>query len=358
MHFDLFYELSLPPGDPRSEAELYRDALDELALADALGYRTAWLVEHHFMPGYSHSSAPETFLAAASQRSRRLRLGHAIVPLPYSHPVRVAERLASLDVLSNGRMEFGYGRGFSPQEYASFGAEMKHSRSLTQEALDIVRLSFGGEPVSYQGQHFQLEDIDIVPKVVQRPHPPIWSAAVSPESFELAAEQGVGVLVGPFKPWFMVKEDIKRYRRAWQNRHGDGPPAAGLNNRVGMTVGIFCLEDAHQAHQQAKPAFEWFYHNLLSQTRPILQKLYDSYEYYKRMGHLHTLLSKTIRLKVLETMGMAIVGDPAHCVHKLKKLQKAGVDHVLLAVGAGALPSEQVQASLRLIAERVMPHFR
>ncbi len=356
MHFDLFYELSLAPGDTRTETELYRDALSELALADRLGYRTAWLVEHHFMPGYSHSSAPETFLAAASQRTRELRLGHAIVPLPYSHPVRVAERLASLDVLSEGRIEFGYGRGFSPQEYASFGAEMKHSRSLTQEALDIIRLSFSGEPVSYQGQHFRLDGIGIVPKVVQQPHPPIWSAAVSPESFELAAEQGVGVLVGPFKPWFMIKEDIKRYRRAWRDYHGDTLEPTH-NNRIGMTVGIFCLEDRHQAHRLAKPAFEWFYRNLLSQTQPILQKLYDSYEYYKRMGHLHTLFSKTLNLKVLETMGMAIVGDPAQCVHKLKKLEKAGVDHVLLAVGAGALPSEQIQASLRLIAEKVMPHF-
>lgn len=357
MRFDLFYELSVPDFGGRGEAEVFNDALEELAFADDLGFGTAWLVEHHFMREYSHSSAPELFLAAASQRTRRLRLGHGIIPLPYNHPVRVAERLATLDVLSGGRVEFGFGRGFSPAEYASFGVDMADSRELTAEALEIILASFGGTPITHSGRHFRLQEVEILPKVVQRPHPPVWTAAVSPDSYELAARLGIGALVGPFKPWFMVREDIRRYREAWRAHHGEGPPRPGQNPRVGMTVGILCLEDGRRARRLAKEGFTWFYRQLLGQTRPVLEHLYASYEYYRRFGQWRGLLDRAVNLTILETLGMAIVGDPEHCERKLRTLQDAGVDHVLCAVGAGTVPSHVVRESMQLLSERVMPRL-
>lgn len=357
MKFDLFYELSVPPFSERSETEVYIETLDELQLAETLGFNGAWVVEHHFMPEYSHSTAPEMFLAAATQRTRRLRLGHAIVPMPYNHPVRVAERIATLDVLSGGRAEFGFGRGFSPKEYASFGVDMGESRSVTEEGLAIVMASFEGKPVSFDGRHFQLDAVEILPKVLQHPHPPVWTAAVSPPSFEMAAELGIGVLVGPFKPWFMVREDIRHYREHWQTRHGRESAASRLNPRVAMTVGLFCHENGREARRMAKEPFEWFYGRLLGQTRPILEQLYDGYEYYRKMGRFRGLLDKAVNLTLLDTFGMAVVGDPAHCIKRLKTLEAAGIDHVLLAFGAGAMPSLDVQASMRLFAEKVMPAF-
>jgi len=357
MKCDLFYELSVPPFGKRTEADVYRETLDELALADSLGFTTAWLVEHHFMPEYSHSSAPEMFLAAASQRTRRLRLGHGIVPLPYHHPLRVAERLATLDILSGGRAEFGFGRGFSPEEYATFGVDMADSRSLTAEALAVVRSSFLPGPLNHAGEHFHYQNLSVVPRVVQDPHPPLWSAAVSPDSFELAATLGVGALVGPFKPWFMVREDIRHYRRAWQAHHGDAPPAPGQNKRVAMTVGILCLPDGARARKLAKEPFEWFYRRLLGQTRPVLEKLYDTYEYYRRMGRFRGLMDHAVNLKLLDTLGMAVVGDPAHCLKRLQALKDEGVDHVLCAFGAGAMDSATVRESMELFAREVMPRL-
>lgn len=357
MHFDLFYELSAPAFAGRGEAAVFADTLEELALADTLGFRTAWLVEHHFMREYSHSSAPDLFLAAASQRTRRLRLGHAIIPLPYHHPVQVAERLATLDLLSGGRVEFGFGRGFSPREYASFGVDMGESRSRVRESLQVILEAFRGAPLQHRGEHFALDGIEVVPQPVQRPHPPLWTAAVSPESFELAAELGIGALVGPFKPWFMVREDIKRYRRAWRARHGDGPPRSDQNPRVGMTVGIFCLPDGRRARELAREGLVWFYRQLLTQTRPVLERLYSGYEYYRRFGRLGGLLDKAASLGVLESAGMAVVGDPEHCIRKLRGLEAAGVDHVLCAVGAGVLPTELTRESMQLLAERVLPAF-
>lgn len=356
MKFDLFYELSLPPFGHRSEAQLYTETLEELELADRLGFNSAWLVEHHFMQEYSHSSAPDLFLAAAAQRTNRLRLGLGIIPLPYHHPVQVAERVATLDLLSQGRLEIGVGRGFSPFEYATFGVDMAESRTLTEEALAILRQSFRGE-INFRGRHFSFEQLNTLPKPLQRPHPPLWGAAVSPESFELAASEGLGVLAGPFKPWFMVREDIKRYRSAWTQREG-GDEREGLNPRVGMTLAVYCLADGAEARRRAAAGFEWFYQRLLTQTRPILERLHLSYDYYRRWGPLSALLSQTINLALLERLGMVIVGDPAHCRKRIEALSRAGVDHCLCAFGAGSMPSQPIREAMRLWAEEVMPAFQ
>lgn len=357
MKFDLFYELSTPSFGGRDESQVFAETLEELAWAEQCGFETAWFVEHHFMREYSHSSAPSLFLAAASQRTSKLRLGHGIVPLPYHHPVQVAEQLATLDILCQGRLEFGFGRGFSPLEYQTFGAAMSESRSRTEESLAILRQFFSRQPIHFHGQHYQLDGLDIVPHPVQHPHPPLWTAAVSPDSFTMAAQQGIGVLAGPFKPWFMIKEDIKRYRKAWREHHGDGPALPGQNPRVGMTLGIFCLEDHKQARDLARPALLWFYNELLKQTRPVLENLYQSYEYYRRIGHLSPLFAPAANLRILETMGLVIAGDPTHCRRKLQALHKAGVDHVLCAFGAGVLDSAITRQSMQVFAEQVAPHF-
>lgn len=358
MHFDLFYELSVPEQLGLNEQQVYAQAINEITLADKLDFRTAWLVEHHYMQHYSHSSAPELFLAALSQNTSRIRLGHAIVPLPYNHPVRVAERAGTLDLLSNGRLEFGFGRGFSPKEYQSFGVEMADSRTITQESYDIIKQSFSRTPINFKGKHYQLDNIDIFPKPIQIPHPPIWTAAVSPSSYEIAAQLGIGAMVGPFKPWFMVKEDIKLYRKAWKKFHDNNEITPSQNNKVAMTVGILCLEDNKRAHDIGKPAFEWFYRHLLQQTSPVLKNLHESYEYYKSIGKFQALMSKTVNLKILEAFGLVIVGTPDHCIKKLKKLEAASVDHVLLSIGAGAVDSDIVKESMQLIHDKVIPHFK
>jgi alkanesulfonate monooxygenase SsuD/methylene tetrahydromethanopterin reductase-like flavin-dependent oxidoreductase (luciferase family) len=357
MHFDLFYELSVPSHGGRTESQVFHDTLAEIELADGLGYRTAWLVEHHFMPEYSHCSAPDLLLAWAAARTKRLRLGHAIVPLPYHHPVQVAERLATLDILSRGRVEFGFGRGFSPLEYRTFGVSMAESRTLTEEALQVIRDTFRRAPLTCAGRRFEATALPVAPNVVQEPHHPIWSAAVSPESFQQAARLGVGVLAGPFKPWFMVQEDIRRYREAWRRYHGDGAPAPEQNPRVGMTLGVFCLEDGRRARELARAGVAWFYRKLLEQTRPVLKQLYEGYEYYRRLGRVTRLLGPAVGLATLEAMGMVIVGDPEHCRRRFRALQAAGVDHVLCSIGAGVLPTEQVRASMTVLAERVLPAF-
>lgn len=344
MHFDLFHELAMPPALARSEAQAVADWLAELERADALGFRCAWLVEHHFTRGYSHSSAPDILLAAAAMRTRHLRLGLGVIPLPHHHPVRVAERVATLDVVSGGRVEVGIGRGFSPAEYRVFGGAPADSRAAMAEGLALLRASFRREPVALPGGG----TVDILPKPVQAA-PPLWAAAVSPDGFRFAAQEGLSVLAGPFKPWFMTRADIEAFREAWA---GEGRPA------IGMTVGVFCLPDGRRARRLAAPAFEWFYRELYRVTLPVLERLYPGYEHFRELGRFRHLLRLGVRLGLLERFGMVLVGSPADCIERLEAFREAGVTHVLCAVGAGAMPREAVGEAMETLAREIMPALR
>jgi alkanesulfonate monooxygenase SsuD/methylene tetrahydromethanopterin reductase-like flavin-dependent oxidoreductase (luciferase family) len=348
VRFDLFHEIALAPELGLDERAAYAETLDEIELADRLGYGCAWLVEHHFLRGYSHCSKPELVLAAAAARTARIRLGQAIIPLPLHHPVHVAERVATLDVLCGGRLEVGVGRGFSPREYAVFGADMASSRELVEEGLEVLVQSFARTPVTYSGRHYRFQGLDILPHVVQRPHPPLWTAAVSPETYDWAAARGLGVLAGPFKPWFMVKHDIRRYRARW--RHAAAP-------RVGMTIGVLCLADGSRAKKLAAEAFTWFYRELYRVAAPVLERLYPSYEQLHELGRFRALLKLGVDLGFADAFGLAAVGDPAEVRAKLRKYQEAGVTHLLLAFGAGAVEPAVVRESLELFARDVMPAF-
>jgi alkanesulfonate monooxygenase SsuD/methylene tetrahydromethanopterin reductase-like flavin-dependent oxidoreductase (luciferase family) len=349
MHFDLFFEAALPPHRGFTEAQLYADLLATIARADGLGYRCAWLVEHHFTRAYSHASKPEILLAAAAAKTNLIRLGHGVIPLPLHHPVHVAERVATLDVVSSGRLDVGIGRGFSPREYAAFGVPMEASRTITEEGLAILRASFLRQPVSFQGRHFSLDALDIVPHVVQQPHPPLWTAAVSPETYPWAAARELGVLAGPFKPWFMVKHDIARYCSAWK---ATAPP------RIGMTVGVLCLADGARARKLAEDAFTWYYEQLFAVTLPVLEQLYPSYEQLHELGRFRRLMKLGVHLGMLDAFGLTVVGTPAECRQKAAKYAAAGVTHLLCAFGAGALEQRIVEESLDLFASEVMPEFR
>src|SRR5512143_3205028 len=141
MKFDLLYELQMPkPHDERSEWRCYHEALEQIELADKLGYDTVWEVEHHFLTEFAHSSAPEVFLAAVSQRTKNIRIGHgvALLPYPFNHPIRVAERAAALDIVSNGRVDLGTGRSITEQELGGFGIDPADSRPMWEQAIRMI----------------------------------------------------------------------------------------------------------------------------------------------------------------------------------------------------------------------------
>src|SRR5215471_15179035 len=190
MRFGIFYEHQLPrPWVDGAEQRLLSDALEQIELADRIGFDVAWEVEHHFLEEYSHSSAPEVFLGAASQRTKRIRLGHGIVQIPpgFNHPARVAERIATLDLVSGGRVEFGTGESSSRMELEGFGIDPSEKRAMWQEAVAQVALMLCREPYpGHDGTYFRMPPRNVVPKPVQKPHPPMWLACSSRPMIHLA----------------------------------------------------------------------------------------------------------------------------------------------------------------------------
>ena len=198
MKFGIFYEHQLPrPWREDSELNLFQEALDQVELADRLGLDYAWEVEHHFLEEYSHSSAPEVFLAACSQRTKRIRLGHGIVLMPpgYNPPARVAERIATLDLVSDGRVDFGTGESSSLAELGGFGVEVTSKREQWREGLVVAVRCMTETPFTgVEGKWVQMPPRNTVPKPRQLPHPPLWVAASRRETIMLAAESGLDVL--------------------------------------------------------------------------------------------------------------------------------------------------------------------
>ncbi|MEE8337002.1 MAG: LLM class flavin-dependent oxidoreductase, partial [Dehalococcoidia bacterium] len=198
MKFGVFYEHQLPrPWEEGRELQLFQDALSQVELADKLGIDYAWEVEHHFLEEYSHSSAPEVFLAAASQRTERIRLGHGIVLMPpgYNAPARIAERIATLDLVSNGRVDFGTGESASRMELEGFGIEQDQRRAMWLETVEQVANMLAMDPYpGFEGEFFSMPSRNVVPKTVQKPHPPMWMACSNHEQIKLAARLGLGAL--------------------------------------------------------------------------------------------------------------------------------------------------------------------
>src|SRR5512134_82200 len=212
MKFGIFYEHQLPrPWSERSEYELLQSSLAQIELADQLGYDYAWEVEHHFLEEYSHSSAPEVFLGAASQRTRRIRLGHGVIQLPTNHPIRVAERVATLDLLSGGRVELGLGEGQGPVELHPFGRRVRDKREVWEEAVRVLIPCFTQDAVEFHGQYFDFPARNVIPKPRQKPHPPLWVACSNIQTIASAGQWGMGALGFQF-----VSADAAR---AWVNRY-------------------------------------------------------------------------------------------------------------------------------------------
>ena len=337
MQVDVFLEIATPPAAGRGVEGACADALALARAADRAGFGAVWLAEHHFLGDYSNAAAPEMLLAAMARETRRIGLGFAVVPLPLHDPVRVAERLATLDILSDGRALWGVGRGVTALELEAFGVEPARSREAFRlRYAELSSLLRTGELVRH-GKRLSLRPAP-GPRLARG-----WMAAVSPESYALAAELELDVMAGPFKPWTWVQSDFARYR------------SLRPEGRTSFTMACYCEPDHRAARRRAGPGIVWAFEHLLEVTRPLLRQRTPGYEYYRRFGYASMLLEKAVSLPALELMGLAAVGDPAHVAARLARIEAAGVDRVQLVIGGGDLCAAELEACVDLIAERVLP---
>lgn len=359
MEFALLFELQT--DDPSREHDVWREGLAQAALADEVGFDAVWAVEHHFLVRYAHCSAPETFLAAASQRTERVRLGHgvAIAPPPVNHPFRLAERTAALDIVSGGRVDVGFGRGFSALEQTAFGLDPQTSREMAAEAVRAIPPMWTEDPYpGFEGEHLSLPSRQVIPKPVQVPHPPMWWACTSPPSFELAGSMGLGCLCFAFQPPESLTERLDVYREAMRDAD---PVGAERNDRVcGYTVAL-CLEDDVEAKRLGGAGYLFNLSRWLEYLRPFADL--PGHEWYREVldNPLADALDAVDPGEVgpeLAELGYCALGDPESCVAVMKRFEALGVDQVLMLMQTAGTPDQKVRESIRLFGEEVIPACR
>lgn len=264
MRFGIFYEHQLPrPWTEGLELQLFQDALDQVELADRLGLDNVWEVEHHFLEEYSHSSAPEIFLAAASQRTKQIRLGHGIVLMPpgYNHPARVAERIATLDLVSRGRVEWGTGESSALLELGGYGVAVEEKRNAWREAVEQCANMLAMDPYpGFEGRFFSMPTRNIVPKPVQKPHPPLWVACSNRETIKLAARLGIGALTFAFVDPAEAKQWVDDYYRILKEECV--PIGHTVNANIAMVSSFGLHRSADEARARFQEGFRFFQYAL------------------------------------------------------------------------------------------------
>ena len=360
MQFGILFELQT--SDPvNGEAAVWREGLEQAELADRSGFDAVWAVEHHFLVGYAHCSAPEVFLTAVSQRTTNVRLGHGVVvaPAPVNHPFRLAERVAALDLVSGGRVDVGFGRGFSELEQSAFGLNPETSRELAAETVrSIPKMWTEQEFPGYQGAHLDLPPRQVIPKPVQKPHPPMWWACTSPPSYELAGKMGLGCLCFAFQPPEQLTERLAVYKAAIATAD---PVGAFVNNQVaGYTVAL-CLPDDREAKNLGAEGYIYNLRKWVEYIKP-LAKL-PSHRWYAEMldNPLVEALEEAdpaVAGEMLAELGYCAIGNPESCIRVVKRFQELGVDQLLLLMQTAGVPHEKVCESIRLFGDEVIPACR
>ncbi|MEU9888878.1 LLM class flavin-dependent oxidoreductase [Sphaerisporangium sp. NPDC051011] len=354
MRLGLYFPFQLPrPWGPDSEGRLFDEALDQVALADQLGIDYAWVPEQHFTEEYSHSSAPEIFLAAASQRTTRIRLGHGIALLPpaYNDPVRVAERTAALDLVSGGRVEFGVGDSKSRIELEGFGIDPDQRREMTREALaEIVRMWIETPYRGAAGAHVSVPARNIVPKPRRRPHPPLWMACSDDETVARAARLGLGALTHSFYNTDEAERVADLYFETF--RRECVPIGVSVNPQIAMLNPFYCHQETAVARQRGLDAagfmgFAVRHYYSFGRHEPGHTDLWRRYERVREeFGG------------VVPLRGTHAVGSPEEILEHLRAFAAVGIDQAILAHQGGRLTHEEICESLRLLAREVMPSMR
>lgn len=359
MRFGVFYELQLPrPWGPGDEARLFHEALQQVVLADRLGYDYAWEVEHHFLEEYSHSSAPEVFLSAAAALTQRIRVGHGIrqVIPNYNHPARTAEALATLDILSNGRLEFGIGEGATRLELGGFGIPAKEKRALALEAGGAIADMMVMEPYpGFEGRGFSMPCRNVLPKPMQAPHPPMWMACTNRDTIKVAAQNGLGALAFSFvdpaeaKNWAQIYYDIIRSDQCVPLGHS-------VNANLAMVSNFSVHHDRAEAIRRGQEGFEFFSYAINAlvahDVRPGRSTLFADFQ--KARGDRDAEIIAAAKMAERNANG---IGTPDDIRDHIRAFQEAGVDQVIFLQQCGRNRHDQICESLELFAAEVMPEF-
>jgi alkanesulfonate monooxygenase SsuD/methylene tetrahydromethanopterin reductase-like flavin-dependent oxidoreductase (luciferase family) len=372
VRFGIFYEHQLPrPWDEDAEHRLLQDALDQVALADRVGIDYVWGVEHHFLEESSHSSASDVFLAAASQRTQRIRLGLGIVALPpaYNHPARVAETVATLDLVSDGRVEFGTGETSSGAELEGFGVDRATTRAQWEEGLDVVTRMFVEEPFAgVDGRFVSMPPRNVVPKPRQRPHPPLWVACSRRETIRPAAEKGVGALIFAFVEPEEARAWVDEYHAIIESERCV-PGGFAVNPQVAVVLAMMCAPTEQEAIDRGIDGAHFFgyslaHYDLFGAHRPGHTNVYEQFlARREEVGFSRSAITADdapLGVRVLREGLSSLrgaIGTPAQVADLCRRYEAAGVDQVIFCLQAGRTRHEHICEAIELFAAEVLPEF-
>jgi alkanesulfonate monooxygenase SsuD/methylene tetrahydromethanopterin reductase-like flavin-dependent oxidoreductase (luciferase family) len=355
VRFSILLEVQIPQPSPERERRAFHECIEQVELADRLGYHAVWATEHHGLYEFSHSSAPESLLAYAAARTSRIRLGHGVTLTPqrYNHPIRVAERVATLDILSDGRVNWGSGKGATSIERGAFEVDPATLQDQWLEALEMIPRMWRSDVFEWRGRFYDVPPTAIVPKPVQRPHPPIFAACSRPETSLLAGSLGVGSLNFSSGTDAELAERVRGYRAAI----GDAARAGKrINDQFACTPTCIVLRDDRKACEHGFRGGRFFAECLasyfLGASRPVGPLDVSRDPFTPRA--LDEAMAARNRPG---TQLVAINGDPASARETVSRFDAAGVDELILVMQLGTVPHDVVCESLRTFAEDVMPHF-
>ncbi|MDA0769157.1 MAG: LLM class flavin-dependent oxidoreductase [Chloroflexi bacterium] len=388
MKFGLLYETQRPfEGTEVDWNTLYKETLEQCQLADQVGFDNLWFVEHHFLTGFSGSPCPEVLFGALSQITKQIRIGFGVSILPHAHPVRIAERVAMVDQLTDGRVEFGTGRS-NAYEQMGLGVDPRDTREMWEESLAMLPKIWQSDEFSWEGKYWQVPPRRVLPKPFQKPHPRMYLACTQTESFKLAAERGIGVLSSASYATSILAEHVKVYREHIKNAK---PVGAFVTNFWGNNVHAYCGTDNDEARTLAADSMKAFF----GPDKPYIAGRIGAYEELLEAwggvpDHLQADFGRWIRQSdeahkeqaeqagisldsgpgaaraaiagldpnTLADRGVIIAGDPDSCAKAIQMYEDIGVDQVMMIIQTETIPHEKVMSSIELFGKEVFPRFR
>jgi alkanesulfonate monooxygenase SsuD/methylene tetrahydromethanopterin reductase-like flavin-dependent oxidoreductase (luciferase family) len=353
MKFGGFYEMQHPrPWFDGSDHKLIKDALEQVELSDRLGYDYVWATEHHFLEEYAHSSAPEIFLAACSQRTKNLRIGHGIVQMPpfINHPARVAERVATLDLVSDGRVDFGCGAGATETELGGFNVPQGKKKDMFLDGMRIaIRMMVEDPFAGYESEYIKMPQRNVMPKPLQKPHPPLWMACSRRESILQAAKLGVGALTFSFVSPEQAAQWVKDYYETIENE--SEPIGYAVNPNFAIACPFLCDNDAKRMERVGMESYGFFVYGLghysfFGEHIPGRTDIWDEFKNHPKDFALP------------EGRIQDCVGTPEMLRTRLRDFEAVGIDQVICISQAGKVPHELLCSSIELFSKEVLPEFR
>jgi alkanesulfonate monooxygenase SsuD/methylene tetrahydromethanopterin reductase-like flavin-dependent oxidoreductase (luciferase family) len=365
MKFALFYEIPVArPWNAESEYLAYQHTLEQAILGDRMGFHSIWTVEHHFLEEYSHCSNPEVLYGAIAARTKNIRLGYGVrlLPKPYNHPIRSAESAAVLDLISDGRVEFGTGRSSTRAELEGFDIDPNETREMWSEALEHIVGAWTNEVYQADGKHWRMgAPRRVQPKPRQKPHPPLWGATSSPDGHREIGRHGIGLCsftVGV--PPEELTERIGLYRQGL----GECKEPAGkfVNDQAATFTMVLCAPTKEEAYEVAAESFVWYVQTgvrLIASVADLLEgKDLGTYQYTAQMHETDRAgLLDHLTFDYLHTSGSSVVGDPDECVATAKRYEAAGCDLLLCLVNPYRIPHDKVMQTIELLGKHVLPEF-